>query len=130
MLAAECSDRFRAVFSFGPVDDISGYGPEFMPFDRSNPQEVALRSPGRWLASIKTPTFVFEGTVQGNLASLQEMARLSTNPNAHFLPVRGANHFSTLAPTTRLIAGKIPRDDGPVSNLMFTEVEVGNLFGK
>jgi acetyl esterase/lipase len=130
LLVAEYSDRFRAVFSFGPADDVSGYGPEYTPFDRSNPREVELRSPGRWLASIKTPTFVFEGTVQGNLSSLNAMARSSTNPNAHFLPVRGANHFSILAPATRLIADKILRDEGPASNLTFIEEEMGKLLRK
>ena len=130
LLAAECSDRFRAVFSFGPADDVSGYGPEYLPFDRSNPREVELRSPGRWLAAIKGPTFVFEGTSRGNLRSLQAMARSSTNPNAHFVAARGADHFSILAPTTRLIAGKVPRDDGPTCNLAFTEEEVGKLFAR
>lgn len=126
LLVAECSDRFRAVFSFGPVDEVAGYGPEFMPFDASNSREVELRSPGRWLASIKTPTFVFEGTVQGNLRSLDGMARSSTNPQVHFLPVRGADHFSLLAPTNRLIAEKILRDEGPTCNLAFTEEEMRN----
>jgi acetyl esterase/lipase len=60
LLVAECSDRFRAVFSFGPADNVAGYGPEYLPFDSSNPREIELRSPGRWLASIK-----------GNIASLQ-----------------------------------------------------------
>ena len=130
LLVAECSDRFRAVFSFGPADDVSGYGPEFLPFDRSNSREVELRSPGRWLTSIKSPTFVFEGTGQGNLASLRAMARSSTNPNVRFLAVRGANHFSILAPTTRLLADKILRDDGPASNLTVTDEELGKLFAK
>src|SRR5205085_2693378 len=29
LLAAASTDQFRAVFSFGPVDDIRGYGPVF-----------------------------------------------------------------------------------------------------
>jgi acetyl esterase/lipase len=130
LLVSECSDRFRAVFSFGPADDVAGYGPEYLPFDTSNRREIELRSPGRWLATIKGPTFVFEGTVQGNLASLQAMARSSTNANVHFVPARGANHFSILAPTTRLIAGKILHDDGPACNLSFTEEEVSKPFGR
>jgi acetyl esterase/lipase len=130
LLVAECSDRFRAVFSFGPVHDVSGYPPEYLPFDTSNPQEVKLRSPGPWLASVKSPTFVFEGTVQGNIAPLQVMARANTNPNIHFLPVRGASHFSILAPTTRLIAGRLLRDDGPACNLTFTEAEVSKPFAR
>jgi dipeptidyl aminopeptidase/acylaminoacyl peptidase len=132
LLVAECSDRFRAVFSFGPADDVAGYGPdsEYLPFDRTDPREIQLRSPGRWLASIRVPVFVFEGTVDGNLGSLQAMAKASTNPKAHFLPVRGANHFNLLAPVNRHIAAKILRDDGPACNLAFTEDEVNKLVAK
>src|SRR5207237_2146906 len=104
LLVAECSDRFRAVFSFGPVDDVRGYGPEYLPFDTANRRELELRSPGLWLHSIRAPVFVFEGTTQGNLVCLQAMARGSTNAQVHFLAVRGATHFSVLAPVTRLIA--------------------------
>jgi pimeloyl-ACP methyl ester carboxylesterase len=128
LLAAECSDRFRAVFSFGPVDNVAGYPREFLPFDTSNPREIELRSPGRWLASIKSPTFVLEGTHQGNIRALLAMARSSTNPNARFLAVRGADHFGILAPVTRLIADKILRDNGPASNIALTEEEVSRLF--
>jgi acetyl esterase/lipase len=130
LLVAECSDRFRAVFSFGPADDVAGYGPQYLPFDTSNRRELELRSPGRWLGSIRSPVFVFEGTDEGNLGSLQTMARASTNPKVQFLPVRGANHFSVLAPTTRLIADKVLRDDGPACNLAFTEAEVSQAFVK
>ncbi len=52
LLVSECSDRFRAVFAFGPVSDVSYYPSEFTPFDTSNRREVELRSPGRWLGSI------------------------------------------------------------------------------
>ena len=128
LLVAECSDRFRAVFSFGPADDVAGYGPEYLPFDTSNPREIELRSPGRWLAAIKSPTFVFEGAIQGNIGSLRTMARTSTNPKTHFVPVHAADHFSILAPTTRLIADKILRDEAPESQLTITEEEVGKLF--
>src|SRR5262249_15172572 len=130
LLVAECSDRFRAVFSFGPADDVAGYGPEYLPFDTSNRREVELRSPGLWLHSIRVPVFVFEGAVKGNLGALKNMARASTNAKAHFLAVQRADHFSLLAPTTRLIADKILRDDGPDCNLTFTEAEVNKSFGK
>ena len=36
LLVAECTDRFRGVFSFGPVSDVSGYDPQYLPFDTSN----------------------------------------------------------------------------------------------
>ncbi len=125
MLVAASSDKFRAVFSFGPVDDVSGYSNEYLPFDTSNPKEVALRSPGRWLHSIRSPTFVFEGTQwSGNLSALQAMSRASTNPLVHFHPVKGTNHFSVLDPVTRTIAAKILADRGPTTNIAFTDAEL------
>lgn len=130
LLAAESTDRFRAVFSFGPVDDVSGYGAEVLPFDISNRRKVELRSPGHWLDSIHSPTFVFEGTGRGNIRSVRAMAQASTNPMIHFYPVTGASHFSILAPTTKLIAGKIVRDNGPSVNIAFTEQELNQPFAK
>jgi acetyl esterase/lipase len=129
LLVAECSDRFRAVFSFGPVSDVSYYPDEYIAFDTSNPREVELRSPGRWLSSIKSPTFIIEGT-GGNLGSLRAMQRSSTNPLVHFLPVQGASHFSVLAPTNQLIARKILEDEGPTSNLTLTEAELNQPFAR
>ena len=74
--------------------------------------------------------FVFEGTGQGNPDSLQVMARSSENPKVKFFPVQGASHFGILAPTNRLIAQKILRDEGAETNLAFTEAEVNNLLEK
>ena len=55
MLVAEYSDRFRAVFSFGPADDVRGYGGQFVPANLSDPKDYELRSPGRWLSSVRSP---------------------------------------------------------------------------
>ena len=130
LLVAECTDRFRAVFSFGPVSNVSGYDPMYLHFDTSNPKEVELRSPGRWLGSIHGPTFVLEGTEQGNLSSLEAMARASTNPLVHFHPVKGADHFSVLAPTNALVAQKILADRGAQCNINFTDAELSLLAGR
>jgi Fe-S cluster assembly iron-binding protein IscA len=130
LLVSECSDRFRAIFSFGPADDVLNYGPRYNPFALSDRKEVRLRAPRLWLHSIRSPTFVFEGTAQGNLDSLRTMARSSKNPKVQFIEVKGANHFNLLAPTNRLIAQKILGDTGPTSSLAFTEEEVSKPFGK
>jgi acetyl esterase/lipase len=131
-LAAECADRFRAVFSFGPADDVRGYPRQwgFTPFDPGNPREAELRSPGLWLHSVQCPLFVFEGTAQGNIKSLTKMARESTNPQAHFYPVEGGTHFSILFPLNKLIATKIlaDGDEGP-TKISFTEQEL-SVVGK
>lgn len=126
LLVSEYSDVFRAVFSFGPVEDPRGYGPEYTPFDTSNPRECELRAPGLWLASIKSPTFVFEGS-NGNIESLKEMARVNSNPKVQFFPIRGADHFSILAPMNRLIAEKMLRDTGPTCNLSFATEELARV---
>ena len=64
LLVAASSDRFRGVFSFGPVDDVSGYGSQFLPFNTWSRREIELRSPIYWLHSVRSPTFVFEGSEQ------------------------------------------------------------------
>lgn len=127
LIVAESSDRFRAVFSFGPVESVLRYPPKYTPFDTSDPREAELRSPGRWLGSIRSRTFVFEGT-GGNISSMREMAGNSTNAAIRFLAVRGADHFSTLAPTNRIIADSILRDKGTACNMTFTEKELAKAF--
>jgi dipeptidyl aminopeptidase/acylaminoacyl peptidase len=131
MLVAETSDRFRAVFSFGPVDDPRGYGGDFCPFDTSNAREFELRAPGRWLNSVHTPLFVFEGTEQpSNIQALQAMARASKNPSIHFHTVAGLSHFGILAPTNDRIAAKILADTGPTTNITISEQELNELATK
>lgn len=129
LLAAEAdtAHRFRAVFSFGPTDDVAGYGREELYFDFSNPQELALRAPVRWLDSVTAPVFAFEGTNQGNLAALQTLARASKNPRLHFYPVSGATHFSILAPVTTLLAKKIEADTGPTCSIAISPDELNRL---
>ena len=107
LLAAESTDAFRAVFSFGPVADPSHYGQEYVPFDVDNARESRLRSPLHWLDSIQSPTFVFEGTEDGNLYSLRRMERKTNNRLIHFHAIANADHFNLLAPTTKQIARRI-----------------------
>jgi acetyl esterase/lipase len=131
LLVAESSDRFRAVFSFGPVEDVSSYGADsgFLPFDISNTREVELRSPGYWLSSLQSPVWVFEGA-EGNIESLRAMAKASTNSKAHFIEIQFADHFTVLAPTNDLIAKKILQDTGEVSNISFSTDEVTRNFAR
>lgn len=127
MLVAESSGQYRAVFAFGAVDDVAGYGADsgFLPFDVANAQEVRLRSPGYWLGSVRSPLWAIEGTEQpGNLDALRAMQAAPHPANAHFLAVRGATHFSVLAPANHLLAQKIVADAGPTSRLTLTEAEL------
>lgn len=106
LLVAESTERFRAVFSFGPVEDIEGYGPDYHPFDASNPKEFEVRAPGRWLHNITKPTYVFEGSM-GNAMSLRYMQGINENPNVQFYLVPGKGHFDVLAPVNKLLVEKI-----------------------
>ncbi len=127
LLVAECSDRFRAVFSFGPVHDVSAYVFQHRHFPFTDQEELRLRAPSRWLHSIRGNVFVFEG-MAGNIVSLQAMARSSQNPLVRFFPIKGASHFTVLSATNRLIAEKILTDTGPTCSLAFTEEELNKPF--
>lgn len=129
LLAAECSSQFRAVFAFGAVEDVSGYGSRsgFVPVSFRDRQEIRLRSPGYWLASIQSPTWALEGT-GGNISSLRAMAKKSTNPKIHFVEINGSDHFATLAPINELIAQQILRDTGADCNITLSSTEVNYAF--
>ena len=127
MLVAECSDRFRAVFSFGPVSDVSNYPDQFLPFNRTDSKEIALRSPGRWMESIHSPVFVFEGD-GGNFSSLQAMQRACKNPMVHFYPVPRARSFQRACAAHSALARKVVADTGPGTNITFTDAELGGLM--
>jgi acetyl esterase/lipase len=125
LLVSEDSDLFRAVFSFGPVSDPRDYGADDLNYDVNDDQEAGLRAPGRWLNGIKKPTFILEGTAKrSNIDELELMRGSSTNPLVHFCPIPNKTHFSTLAPTTQLIAQKILQDNGPQCNITFTDQEL------
>jgi dipeptidyl aminopeptidase/acylaminoacyl peptidase len=131
LLVAACSDRFRAVFSFGPVSDVSEYKSEYLPFDKENPREIEIRSPGHWLHSIQSPTHVFEGNRKpSNITSIAVMMLSSTNPKLHFHPINGEDHFSILAPTTELVARRILADQGMITNIAFPEEREIELPGR
>ena len=128
LLVAESSTKFRAVFSVGPVAQITSYPEENLPFKLSDSREIELRSPIRWLRWIHTPTYIFEGTGRGNIESLKALERANDNTHLAFHAVGGADHFTVLAPLTRLITEKILADDKVASNIIFTTTEIDELM--
>ena len=123
LLASEYADNFRAVFSFGPVDNLRTYqSPEFV-FDKGSNQEYKLRSPIHWLKEIKSPVFVIEGE-EGNADCLRNIEKKSDNENISCYIVDHADHFSVLAPVTRLLAQKIAEDTETESRITLTKEEL------
>lgn len=130
LLVAECTDRFRAVFSFGPVETVAHYPNEYLPFrTRRASAEFKVRAPGEWLHAIKSPTFVFEGK-SGNIDSLYALTFANRNPLVRCYEVRSAGHFDVLAPINSLIAQKILSDTGPTCNVSFSPQEVNAAAAK
>jgi alpha/beta superfamily hydrolase len=122
LLVAEMSPRFRAVFAFGPVAHIAGYGNEVLTFDATVAKEQRLRDPITWLHGIKSPTYIFEGEDEpSNIGSLRELRAATSNRLVQFHPIKGKDHFSIIAPFSRSIANQIHADTGATPNFRFPQ---------
>jgi acetyl esterase/lipase len=112
LLAAESTDRFRAVFAFGPVADPRVYGQDgCLPEDKL-PDEYALRMPAFWIREIVTPTLVIEGEHSDNVDAFPVLQR-HASPAVTFAAIAGADHFTVLAPATEAIGRAILADTTP-----------------
>ncbi len=115
LLAVESTDKFKAVFSFGPVSSVLLYGSDDLTYDVSNKNENILRAPGAWLKDIVTPTYVFEGdSGSSNIAELhllEKLAKKYSIASMHFYEIKGKSHFSGLQPASIIIAKKIMEGD-------------------
>lgn len=123
LLAAEYTDKFRAVFGFGAVDKIEYHNNSQFTFDKDNEEEYKMRSPIYWLDSVKTPTFLIEGS-EGNSSNLKNIERTSENDNIHCYIIEGQDHWTVLAPLTRVLAQKILADTGAECNIAITQEEL------
>ena len=123
LLAAEYTDRFRAVFCFGAVDEIKYHNSSQFTFDTGNEDEYMMRSPIHWLEDVKTPTFLIEGR-DGNSTNLENIERQTTNENINCYVIEDADHFSVLAPLTWVAARKILEDTGDTVNILITQEEL------
>lgn len=122
LLVAATTNRFKAVFSLGPVAAVSQYGGEFVYCDLANEKEIELRSPVFWMADIQSPTFVFEGQDGNWDGSIDVMQRENKNPNLTFHRIIRHDHFSIIAPLTerlgkQIVDGKIDVDRLKLSRL-------------
>ncbi len=107
MLVAESTDKFKAVFSLGPVAAADQYGGRFIYCDIDDEDEILIRSPYYWLDDIKTPLYVFEGVEDGNWDSIQYMLDINSNPLVEFYRLEGHDHFSLIYPLAQLLAKQI-----------------------
>jgi acetyl esterase/lipase len=111
LVAGTATPKFRAVFSFGPIDDVIGYGSD---------NETRLRAPYRYLNAIVAPTFIFEGA-EGNALALESLKSETKNPIVRTYLVGGHDHFTIISPVTETIVKKILADTGATCNIMFSQ---------
>ena len=129
LLASEYTDKFRAVFCYGAVDEVKYHNNSQFTFDTENEDEFTMRSPIHWLDNVKSPTFLIEGR-DGNSENLERMQQATDNENIHGYVIEGADHFSTLAPLTRLAAEKILADTGESCSISITQDELDAAMAK
>ena len=125
LLIAECSEDYRAIFSFGPVAAFINYGDDYALFDKTDKRELYARAPILWLKDIRNPCFVLEGDSGGNNHDqLKMMQEHCDNPNVRFLTVHGADHFAGLRPVSELIVKKILADTDPQRSIQISTADV------
>lgn len=123
LLCTAATDRFRATISLGPVDDVSGYGQEALPFNAFDHQELRFRNPIQWIASIKTKTFIIEGS-SGNASSVRALqSKAKYNSKVDCLIVPGHDHFSVIHPVNKRMAEKLSSDTGPTCTITLDSTE-------
>jgi len=114
LLVAEIQNPFKAVFAFGPVDQIDRYPPSLFPVPISDygERELKLRSPIHWLTGIRNPAYLIEGmSGSNNSAALDAMCEPPLNPMLHCVRVQHADHFSVLHKVNQRLAAKILIDN-------------------
>ncbi len=115
MLVGACSDRYRAIFSLGPVAAAEQYGGDYVYCDPSNEVEMRLRSPIYWMHCVKSPMYVMEGAGGNWDGAIEIMANENSNPNIEFFKIAGHDHFSVIAPLTERLAEQIVKGQAKVT---------------
>lgn len=132
LLASEYSKKFRAYFSIGGVPDLKaridlGNMPVIIPFQQTS-REYQLRSPARFIRSIKKPTWYFEGeeSYWDAFDDFEKIARKENIPLA-IRKIKNGDHFNIIAPLTEVIAKKILADVGPETNIRFSDHDIAKI---
>jgi acetyl esterase/lipase len=120
LLAAASTDRFRAIFSFGPVADVRQYGQQGCMGGAVSERETKPRSPAYFLAEIVSPTFIIEGMQSGNGAAFPLFKKYVGQAPVQFVEVSGGTHFTVIAPGCEVIAKAILADTGKTPSLDVT----------
>jgi hypothetical protein len=134
LLTAASAPFLRATFSLGGAPDLANVlrngGYENIPFDKSIDAEVRFRSPGEWVAFMRSPVFYFEGAKSFYVpdAKWMEAAAMRQGVELHSYIIERNDHFTIVAPLVKAIAQKIQNDTGPQINISFSADELKDIF--
>jgi len=92
--------------SFGPAAAPIDYGSDTVMHDPRDETEILLRAPIAFMKTIKSNTYVIEGS-GGNVQALLGLQLYTKNDAVNFFEVKNANHFDLLYPINQHIAEKI-----------------------
>lgn len=123
MLVGCSSDKYKAVFAFGPVARADHYGGEMIYCDPNDKNEIIVRSPMYWLHGVQKPMWVFEGANDGNWMSIRAMKLATKNPLITFVRIPDHDHFSILAPLTERLAKHIVADKLDLTPAIVTDLK-------
>jgi len=128
LLVAAATDKFKSIFSFGPVADPADYGAEYQLHDINKSKENFFRAPINFLEYIKSPTYIIEG-VDGNIDSLTNLEDSGKGKNVTYIPIENGDHFDILYPINRLITKNISTSKKIIVNqssaqIAFDDIEV------
>lgn len=102
---ALAGDEVAGIIAMGPVADPQDYGSD-QPFEGSNPNEVELRKPIRYLQALEASVLVVEGEA-GNADAARRLGRSAGGDRLDIVIVEGADHFDYLHAAHRQIAERL-----------------------
>lgn len=136
LMVAECTDKVRAAFPLGARYDARELVQKDeiwdmpAPFDVNNAEELRIRSPINFIATIQASTFAFEGKRSPNdvdAPKANQLAKAAGKPFTAF-SITSGDHFNIVDPINALIAAKIAADTGPALSIAFSDEEVQRAF--
>jgi dipeptidyl aminopeptidase/acylaminoacyl peptidase len=130
LLVAASRPPVRAVFAFGPTDRIERYGTTHTALDEAKGDELIIRSPVAVLAQATAPIYVIEGDTGGNAGAFAGLKAAAGTAPVRFLKVKGATHFSVLAPATEMIASRLAAEAAGGAPFAVTEEELSAAVAK
>jgi len=106
LLAAMASKRFRAAASFSASPDqalLVKHAKIDLPFDKTDPRELQLRSPLAYAASFKCPVRIYYGTQDHFVLTSQRSAAIAKKRglDVEAVPIEG-DHGSSVPPAIKL----------------------------